>query len=208
MDFFVTAIGTDSGKTLVASILCEAFHADYWKPVQAGLPADGDQVRGWLSNSRSTIHEETYRFKTAVSPHAAAKIEGLVIERSRFKRPHTSIDLVVEGAGGCLVPLNDNDFMIDLALDLGAPVVLVSNLYLGSINHTLLTVEALRSRAVSVAGIIFNGTPNPESERIILNHSQYRVLLSIPTLEIIDKSVIRHYASLLRENWNGHETTF
>lgn len=201
MNYFVTAIGTDSGKTLVSAILCEALGADYWKPVQAGRPDDTSVVRSLVSNTKTTFHKETYFLNTPASPHAAAKIDGVVIGLNKFILPDISNDLVIEGAGGCLVPLNDHDFIIDLVGPLNANVILVANLYLGSINHTLLTVEAIKSRGLPIAGLIFNGESNPESERIILHHTSLRCLLRIEREKEINKATIKKYATLLKENW-------
>ncbi len=152
MNYFITAINTDSGKTLISAILCEALQADYWKPVQAGFPTDSDTLHTLAPDI--TIHPEGYRLQMPASPHAAARAEGITITRAGFTLPETSRDLVIEGAGGCLVPLNDTDFVIDLATWFSAKVILVSNLYLGSINHTLLTYEALRARNLTPAGIM------------------------------------------------------
>ena len=187
MNYFVTAIDTDSGKTLVAAILCKALQADYWKPIQAGLPNDSETVKHLLGNSNSTIHPETHSFKTAASPHAAAAIENITITLDDFKIPLSKKHLIIEGAGGCLVPINNHDFVIDLAVKFQAQVILVSNLYLGSINHTLLSYEALRHRNVSVKGIIFNGSRNVESERIILHHTNLRCLLNLEQEESINE---------------------
>lgn len=197
-NIFVTAIGTDCGKTLVSAILCEALGADYWKPVQSGLPRDSDTVKSLVTNPDISIHPEQYLLKTPASPHAAAKIDNVLIDLKKFVAPKPS-GLVIEGAGGCLVPLNDNDFVIDIASRLHCDVVLVSNLYLGSINHTLLTAEALQKRQLNVAGIIFNGPTNPESERIILHHTGYKLLLKIEQESKIDKPIVIKYASQLKK---------
>src|SRR6185369_882042 len=166
MNYFVTAIGTDCGKTFFSAILCEALQADYWKPIQAGLPRDTDTVKNLLSNSVSKIQPETFILNTPASPHAAARLDGVKIELEDFKLPETKNDLVIEGAGGCMVPINDNDYVIALAKQFEAEIFLVSNLYLGSINHTLLTAHYLRSQKLKVKGIIFNGPTNSESENI------------------------------------------
>jgi dethiobiotin synthetase len=140
MNYFVTAIGTDSGKTLASAILCKALAADYWKPVQAGYPTDSETVKNLVQSPQVHIHSERYIFKTPASPHAAAALESVHIGLQDFTLPNKiSSNLIIEGAGGCLVPLNDRDFVIDLASKFQAEVILVSNLYLGSINHTLLT---------------------------------------------------------------------
>jgi dethiobiotin synthetase len=186
----------------VSAVLCQALQADYWKPVQAGFPRDADMVKKLISTD-AIIFPEAYLLNTPASPHAAAAIDGITISLDAFQRPNTKNDLVVEGAGGCLVPLNDNDFVIDLASRVADAVVLVADLYLGSINHTLLTVEALKKRNLPVKGIIFNGQPNPESERIILHHSGLRCLLHIQREELIDQETVKRYANQLKENWNG-----
>jgi dethiobiotin synthetase len=203
MRYFVTAIGTDSGKTLVSAILCEALKADYWKPVQAGLPRDTEVVQQLIGNTKSVFHTEQYLLNTPASPHAAAKIERVRIELTAFNVPRTENTLIIEGAGGCLVPLNDEAFVIDLAARFNAEVIVVSNQYLGSINHTLLTLEALERRAIPVRGLIFNGDRNEETERIILQHSRLRCLLRLQKEAEINPRVVEKYAVLLNETWNG-----
>jgi dethiobiotin synthetase len=201
MNYFVTAIGTDSGKTLISAILCEALKADYWKPIQAGLPRDADTVKSLLTNPELKIHPEAYLLKTPASPHASAIIDGITINIKNIQIPHTNRNVIIEGAGGCLVPLNDKEFIIDFIAHLNMPVVLVANLYLGSINHTLLTIEALQRRNLPIKGIIFNGESNPESERIILLHSNLKSLLNLKMEPLLDKGVILQYAQILRTTW-------
>ncbi|MEQ8808331.1 MAG: dethiobiotin synthase, partial [Imperialibacter sp.] len=150
--YFVTAIGTDSGKTLVSAIVCEALHADYWKPIQAGMPRDTDTVQSLVSNEKTQFHPEAYLLNTPASPHAAAKADGVEISLTKVKLPKTDNCLIIEGAGGLMVPLNDYDFIGDLIIELKAEVILVANLYLGSINHTLLSAEYLKAHKVPVAG--------------------------------------------------------
>jgi len=203
MNYFVTAIGTDSGKTLVSAILSKALQADYWKPVQAGYPTDSEWVKSLLRDTDSKIHRETYVFKTPASPHAAAALEYVTISLNDFAVPDHKRDLIIEGAGGCLVPLNDQDFVIDLATRFSAEVVLVSNLYLGSINHTLLSWEAIRRRSLPIRGIIFNGKHNAESERIILHHTRLSCLLHVEHEDILDGTVIEKYSRKLKASWNG-----
>jgi dethiobiotin synthetase len=200
--FFVTGIDTDSGKTLASAILCEALSADYWKPIQAGLPKDSDTVRNLISNSKTVIHPERHLLKTPASPHAAAKIDNVTISLDDFNIPDTGNKIIIEGAGGCLVPINETSFIIDLITQLKANVFLVADLYLGSINHTLLTVEALKNRNLQITGIIFNGQSNPESERIILQHASVPCLLKISKEKQIDKQVVLQYAQRLRERLN------
>ena len=202
MNYFITAIDTDSGKTLVSAIICEALGADYWKPVQAGLPRDTEVVRSLVSNSQTKFHNEKFLLSTPASPHAAARIDGVNIALEDF-RPPAARDLVIEGAGGCLVPLNDKDFVIDLAILLNCKIIVVADLYLGSINHTLMTMECLAHRKLPVLGIIFNGDSNPESERIILHHAAVPCLLRIERERSVDKSVVRKYAALFKKTLHG-----
>jgi dethiobiotin synthetase len=191
--YFVTAIGTDSGKTLVAAILCEALKADYWKPIQSGRPRDTDTVKSLISNDQTKCWPEAYLLNTPASPHASAKIDNVTIDLNQISMPKAD-RLIIEGAGGCLVPINDHDFVIDIAKKLDIEIILVSNLYLGSINHTLLTSEYLKQHHFKVKGIIFNGESNPESERIILHHTGYPLLLSIQQEKMVDKEVVKKYA--------------
>ena len=199
-NIFITAIGTDSGKTMVSAILCEALGASYWKPIQAGYPRDTDTVASLVSNQSFKAFPEKYLLHTPASPHAAAKIDHVTIRIEDFSLPGRELT-VIEGAGGCMVPVNDNDFVIDIAKHLDCGIVLVSNLYLGSINHTLLTLHLLRSRKLPLKGIIFNGKPNEESERIILHHAQLPCLLRVAQEPVVDKECISRYAKELLKNW-------
>lgn len=194
---FITATHTGAGKTLTSAIFTQALRADYWKPIQAGdlENTDSDVVRSLLQSGKSEIHEEAYRLKAAMSPHAAAAQEHILIELSNIRRPKTKNKLIVEGAGGVMVPLNDDEMMIDLMAQLKYPVVVVSHNYLGSINHTLLTLEALSTRNIQMAGIVFNGKRNEESERLIEARSRLPVLLRIPQL----KAATPHEVALLAE---------
>ncbi|HVD97421.1 MAG TPA: dethiobiotin synthase [Cytophagaceae bacterium] len=203
MNYFVTAIGTDSGKTLVSAILTEALQADYWKPIQSGPDRDVETVIKLTNNGHSFFYQESYYLSKPLSPHAAAKADGVTIDLTRVLLPDNNGNhLVIEGAGGVLVPLNDQDFVIDLAVKFEAEVVLVVNHYLGSINHSLLTVQELKRRNIKVKGIIFNGPPNPESEDIILKHSGYKCLLRILPENKIDQETVTRYAIKLFENWD------
>lgn len=201
MNYFVTAIGTDSGKTVVSAILTEALKADYWKPVQAGFPRDTDTVKSLITNNQSRFYNERYLLQTPASPHAAAKIDKVQISLADFSPPISNRDLVIEGAGGLLVPLNDRDVIADLVEAFSATIILVCNLYLGSINHSLLSIEAIKSRKLSVKGIIFNGPPNPESESIISAKSPWPTLLNIPQEESFDAKLVSKYANILNESW-------
>jgi dethiobiotin synthetase len=204
MTIFITAIGTDSGKSVVSAIIAEALQADYWKPVQSGSPKDTDFVKSLISNTKTVFHPEAYCLTEPLSPHASAKIDGITIDLGKIKLPNTSNHLVIEGAGGMLVPLNDTDFVIDLASKLEAELILVANLYLGSINHTLLSINELMRRekqqGFKVKGIIFNQAPVEESTRIILKHCPYPHLFSIEKEEIINKEIVKKYAELVKKS--------
>jgi dethiobiotin synthetase len=204
MVYFVTSIHTDSGKTLVSAILTEALQADYWKPVQCGAEErDLLKVKQLVDNSHCMFFEESFLLKAPLSPHAAAKLEGKEIKLADISLPSADgHDLIIEGAGGVLVPLNDHEFVIDIAEKFQAELILVSNIYLGSINHTLLTVNEIKRRGIKVKGIIFNGASNPQSEEIILKHSGYKCLLRIRPEEKIDHETVMKYSVKLFENWD------
>jgi dethiobiotin synthetase len=197
--FFVTGIGTDVGKTIASAILVESLHADYWKPIQAGDLDNTDtmKVRSLIGNTRSKFHPETYQLTKQMSPHAAAEADGIKINIDTLTLPITSNSLIIEGAGGLMVPLNDEFLVIDLIQKLKVEVILVSSNYLGSINHTLLTIEALKSRNIPIAGIIFNGKSARTSEEYILNYTGLKKLLSIEEEKKIDKETILKYKAML-----------
>jgi len=203
--YFVTAIGTNSGKTIVSAILTQALQADYWKPVQAGMEEkDSDVISSLLLNDYSIIHPERFCFKKAASPHEAAAEENVQIQLSDFRIPETvDTDIIIEGAGGVMVPLNEHDTITDLALVLGAEVILVSNYYLGSINHTLLSYEYLKKKNVRIKGIIFNGQENAASRSIILSKTGLTCLLDIKQEKHWDPFLVQQYAVKLFENWNS-----
>ena len=192
MKLFVTGIGTEVGKTVIAAILTEKLKADYWKPVQAGDLDDSDtmKVRALVSNSVSVFHEEGFRLNHPMSPHAAAERDGVEIGLEDFKMPQTKNHLVIEGAGGLMVPLNDQDCVIDLIEGSGAEVVLVSRNHLGSINHTLLSIEALKSRGIPVRGLIFNDEENTETERVILKMTGLKCLGRVEFLKELTQEAI------------------
>lgn len=202
MNYFVTAIGTDSGKTLVSAILTEMLQADYWKPVQAGYPRDTETVQSLVSNERSRFYKEAYLLNTPASPHASARLDDVTISLDQIVPPVSNRDLIIEGAGGILVPLNDEDVVLDIVKKVRAEIILVSDLYLGSINHTLLTAEVIKSRGLKVKGLIFNGISNKESESIILKKTGWSQLLQIAKEDAIDKAVVRKYAKKLKECWD------
>ncbi|GAB4134863.1 MAG: dethiobiotin synthase [Bacteroidia bacterium] len=194
---FVTGIGTDVGKTVVSAILVEALHADYWKPVQTGsyFSTDSDKVKKYISNTETVIHPEVYVLKQYMSPHAAAELEGQEISLDKIQVPATDKTLVIEGAGGIMVPINQKEFIVDIIQKINAEVVLVVQNYLGSINHSLLSIDALKFRNIPVLGIVFNGPPHKLSEDIILNYSGLKCLGRINKEPVINKEVISRYAA-------------
>lgn len=168
---FVTGIGTGVGKTIISALLVEKFQADYWKPVQSGdlEYTDTDMVKSLVSNPVSKFHPETYRLTQPFSPHKAAELDGITIQAEQFILSDTQNRLVIEGAGGLMVPLNKHLLMIDLIKKFDAEVIIVVKHYLGSINHTLLSLALLNQRQIPVKCLIFNGTKDEYSERAILD---------------------------------------
>ena len=197
---FVTGIGTDVGKTIASAILVEALQADYWKPIQAGdlEHSDSSKIKSHISNSKSQVFPNSYKLNTPASPHFAAELDGIKIDLKQIKEPKTSNHLVIEGAGGLLVPLNDTDCIIDLIQN-DYEVILVSRHYLGSINHTLLSLEALKNRNIPCAGIIFSGDENPATESIILSKSGVKCIGRINNEPYFDANVIAYYADKFKE---------
>lgn len=191
--FFVSAIGTDSGKTLVSAILAKKLSATYWKPIQCGTPTDTDQIKDWFGANIKTLPER-WKLSTPASPHFAAAQEQKEIYVSDFTLPDIDTNLVVEGAGGLMVPLNNVETTADLISHLGIPVVLVINHYLGSLNHSLLTINELNRRNIAIAGIVFNGANFQDAEEIILNQAKSTCWLRLPKLEFINEEVISFWA--------------
>ncbi|WP_017257490.1 dethiobiotin synthase [Pedobacter arcticus] len=201
--YFVTGIGTEIGKTVTSAILTEHLKADYWKPIQSGDLHQSDtlKVKNLISNQRTKFHPEAYQLTQPFSPHYSAALDGVKIDLNSINLPETQNNLIVEGAGGLMVPLNNQDLIIDLIKKLGLAVVLVSKNYLGSINHTLLSVEALKSRNIPIKGIIFNGEPNQASESIIIKMTGLKVIANIPMLHKIDKESVKDATENLTFNW-------
>lgn len=201
MKLFITGIGTDVGKTVASAIVTQALEADYWKPVQAGdlELSDTHKVRARVANEKSQFHPNAYALNTPASPHLSAELDGITIDLKKIKEPQTNNHLVIEGAGGILVPLNDTDCIIDL-IRLDYKVIVVSRHYLGSINHTLLTIEALQHRNIPVAGIIFSGDENQATETIILNKTGVKFIGRIDNEPYFDANVIAYYANKFRDN--------
>jgi len=202
---FITGIGTEVGKTVASAIVTEALQADYFKPIQAGDLENSDthKVERLVSNSVTKFHLNAFALKTPMSPHAAAEIDQVQIKAEEVKRPTTTNDyLVIEGAGGLLVPINSTQTIADL-IQQEDKIIVVSRHYLGSINHTLLTIEALKSRGLTCAGIIFSGEEHPTTESIIEEMAQVPILGRIDQEPYFDENVVREYAEIFREKLNN-----
>jgi len=189
---FVTGIGTGIGKTIVSAVIVEKLKADYWKPVQSGDldKSDSLSVQNLISNSTTKIHPESYKLTQPFSPHKSAAIDGITIDPNTIHLPKTNNKLIVEGAGGLMVPLNNEFLIIDLIKKLDIEVVLVSQNYLGSINHTLLSIYALKKYDIPIKGIIFNGAKDIYSKEFILRNSGLELLGHIPEYSVIDRKTI------------------
>ena len=205
---FVTGIGTDVGKTVAAAILCEALEADYWKPVQAGFDkgTDASFLSSLITNRKTIIHPETYKLQLSASPHIAARKEEIKIDLDKVYNDYqnivanvqqSSVNLIIEGAGGLMVPLNENEFIIDLIKKLNAKVIIVSKNYLGSINHSLLAAAVCKEKNLSVLGWMFNEDyMNYEEE--IEQWSGFPKIATVPRSEHINAFFIQQQALLIK----------
>lgn len=199
---FVTGIGTGVGKTLVSAIITEYLQADYWKPIQSGDLDNTDTmtVRRLISNSKSVLHEERFRLTQPLSPHASAEIDGIEMKLEDFTAPESAKQyLVIEGAGGLMVPINSTTTIADLIKFLDASVILVSKNYLGSINHTLLTIQELQRREIPITGLVFNGEYLPQTENLIINYSHVPVIFRLDNEATINKQTVQIYAARISE---------
>ena len=192
--FFVTGTDTGVGKTVVSALLCAALEAIYWKPIQTGTRegADRPTVMRLAGLPRARTAPEAYRFAPPVSPHLAARRASVRIELRKIKMPRiaASENLIVEGAGGALVPINETQLMTDLMRHLGLPVLLVTRTTLGTINHTLLSLAALRGAGLDVRGVIMCGKPNRDNREAIERYGRARVIGVVPRLERIDRGAL------------------
>ena len=191
---FVTGISTDVGKTIASAIMTEALEADYWKPVQAGdlENTDSHKVTNLISNSKTKIHKSTYELTSPMSPHAAAEVDGVRVDRQHIQEPMTENHLVIEGAGGLLVPLNEDDTILDIIMP-NYKVIVVSRHYLGSINHSLLTINWLKQKGYEVF-VLFSGAKNPQTENIILHKTGVSLIGRIEEEPVFNQTVIKSYA--------------
>ena len=197
--YFITGISTEVGKTIASAIVTEALQADYWKPIQAGELeySDTDKVRDLVSNKKSVFHQNAYALKTPMSPDAAADIDGVSIDLSLIQEPTTTNSLVIEGAGGLLVPLNSTDTIFDL-IQPDHKVIVVSRHYLGSINHSLLTINLLKNKGFDVA-IIYSGKQHKTTENSIKQMTDISVIGRIDEEPYFDQNVIKEYAEIFRD---------
>lgn len=197
---FITGIGTGIGKTLVSAIIARALEADYWKPVQAGFEdgADSEWVAQMLAGTTGKVHPECYKLSMPASPHIAARKEGITIDIRKICNsiPEINRTLIIEGAGGLLVPLNDKQFVADLVIALGAKVILVSRNYLGSINHSLLTARVCEEMNIPVIGWIFNDQYLDYEEEIV-HWTNFPKIASIPYSETRNGTFINSQAAII-----------
>ncbi|KAA1245266.1 dethiobiotin synthase [Aquimarina sp. RZ0] len=197
--YFITGISTDVGKTITAAIVTEALEADYWKPIQAGdlSYADTHRVKELVSNHISKFHPNSFALETPMSPHAAAEIDGVTITMDAVTLPETKNNMVIEGAGGLLVPINDHETILDL-IKPEYKVIVVSRHYLGSINHTLMTIQLLKNKGFDPV-IIFSGDEHSTTESIIKKMTGVQVIGRIENEPYFDTMVIKEYAALFRD---------
>lgn len=198
--YVVTGIGTDVGKTVVSAIIAQALEADYWKPIQSGELENSDSHKiERLTNDNVHILSERYRLTEPLSPHASAAIDGVYLQLSELTLPKTNRNMLVEGAGGLMVPINDTDLLIDAFKKWDLPVIIVSRHYVGSINHTILTIEALQNRGITIKGLVFVGDENKATESFILNHTNVPFLIRIPLATEVTTGFVQQQASILKE---------
>lgn len=198
--YFVTGTDTDVGKTVVCAWLMRSLDGEYWKPIQAGMDGETDEmtVRRLTGFGAERFHESVYRLNAALSPHEAARRDGVAIDLGRIEMPRHSRPLVVEGAGGLLVPLNGRDFVIDLIAKLALPVVLVSRSRLGTINHTLLSLESLRTRGIELAGVVIHGESNAANREAIARYGKIEIIAELPILEPLAPQSIADAAARIK----------
>lgn len=198
---FITGISTEVGKTISSAIVVESLKADYWKPIQSGELENSDtmKVQQLISNTETQFFPNAYGLHFPASPHFSAELENITIEMDKIIRPETKNNLVIEGAGGLFVPLNKKNSIIDLILP-SDKVILVSRHYLGSINHTILSIEALKNRNISVSGIIFSGKQHLSTENWIKEYTNIPIIGRIDEEPYFGKNIIKEYADIFHEN--------
>ncbi len=191
---FITGTDTGIGKTVVSAILMAGLQGRYWKPVQSGLEekTDTEWIQEVTDLPQSHFYPETYRLQKPLSPHASAAVDGVRIELDEFCLPETQEHLIVEGAGGVMVPLNEKYLMLDLMKKLGIPVLLVARTELGTINHTLLSLEQLRRHGLEIFGVVLNGPKNQSNREAIEHFGQVKVIAEIEPMDVFNSETLRY----------------
>ena len=197
--YIITGIGTDVGKTVVSAIVSEALQATYWKPVQAGDLDNSDSIKVERLTKNVSVLPEAFKLTEPMSPHAAANIDGVTIRPEDLKLPVVEGNLIVEGAGGLMVPINSDGFLYaDAFENWDLPTIIVSRHYLGSINHTLMTIEILKNRGVEIEGVIFVGGEHPTTEEAIINTTGLRFIARIPITNELNQEFILEQAEKIK----------
>jgi dethiobiotin synthase len=191
--FFITGTDTDVGKTLVSAVFTYALQATYWKPIQSGS-SDQAVVRDLTGFSDAHFHPTQYAFRASLSPDQAALLENRTIDLTTCQLPETMRPLIIEGAGGVFVPLNEEACMLDLMKQFAIPVVIVSRGKLGTINHTLLSIEALRRRDIPIQGVVFSGELNPDNQAAIEKWGNVKTLFHLPNFSSVTPAVMQDWA--------------
>lgn len=201
---FVTGIGTDVGKTVASAILCEALNAGYWKPIQSGAKTDSDsKTIQKLCGDNIRIFPEVYRLQEPLSPHSAARIDEVEIDSNELQLPDFEGNLIIEGAGGLMVPLNREYLLSDWVIEHNLPVIVISRHYLGSLNHTMLSLEFLLAKGIEVKGVLFVGKDNDNNESLICSRYQVRHLGNLPEVAGVTTTYIKTYAKELLNLWQA-----
>lgn len=203
MNYFITGIGTNVGKTVISAIVTEALQADYWKPIQSGTieGLDSDTIKSLITNAETVIHTEAYLLKQPLSPHFAAKLDGVNITLNSINLPTVkNKNLIIEGAGGLLVPVNDKEYVIDMANKFDCQIVLVISSYLGCINHALLSIDYLIRNKLNLHAIVFNGTFDAEVKEAILNYSKTCKVITVPLLDQLSQQSVLLAAQNIKQH--------
>lgn len=209
MNYFITGIGTNVGKTIISAILMEALQADYWKPIQSGTleGKDSDTIKSLISNSKTVIYPESYLLKEPLSPHFAAKLDGVTIELDKIQLPvrvsgvEVQNDLIIEGAGGILVPINKSQYVIDITKKLDSEIILVISNYLGCINHSLLSIDYLLRNNFKIKALVFNGEFDNEVKQAIVDYAPNHLIIDIPTLNSVSKQSISKISNQIKSQF-------
>ena len=191
MRIFVTSIDTNVGKTVCSSILCAGLGYDYWKPVQCGDLDFSDSMKVKSYSPLTKVHAESFQLNAPISPHEAAKLENMDISINDFKLPKSE-EIIIEGAGGVMVPLNyKGNMIVELASTFEAKVIIVFKNYLGSINHTLLTIDKVKSVGLDILGLLVVGDEVTSSERIIEDATQMNIIARIPIVDRVNQKWVK-----------------